>query len=159
MSEETPGETQGRSLLGSSAVMAAGTVVSRLSGYVRNTLLLAALGTYLHAEVFHIANTIPNMLYILLAGGVFNAVLVPQLVRAMKEDADGGEAYTNRIITLAGLFLAGVSAVLVAAAPLLMRALPLPRLRHARQRTRPGTPRSPSPATACRRSSSTACSC
>ncbi len=120
MSEETPGETQGRSLLGSSAVMAAGTVVSRLSGYVRNTLLLAALGTYLHAEVFNIANTIPNMLYILLAGGVFNAVLVPQLVRAMKEDADGGEAYTNRIITLAGLFLAGVSAVLVAAAPLLM---------------------------------------
>ena len=61
------------------------------------------------------------MLYILLAGGVFNAVLVPQLVRAMKHDADGGEAYTNRIITLAGLFLAGMTAVLVLAAPLLMR--------------------------------------
>ncbi len=42
------------------------------------------------------------MLYILLAGGVFNAVLVPQLVRAMRNDADGGEAYTNRIVTLAG---------------------------------------------------------
>ena len=42
------------------------------------------------------------MLYILLAGGVFNAVLVPQLVRAMRHDPDGGEAYTNRIITLAG---------------------------------------------------------
>ena len=37
------------------------------------------------------------MLYILLAGGIFNAVLVPQLVRAMKHDADGGEAYTNRV--------------------------------------------------------------
>jgi len=110
-----------RSVLGSSAVMAAGTVVSRLSGYVRSTLLLAALGTYLHADVFNIANTVPNMLYILLAGGVFNAVLVPQLVRAMKEDADGGDAYTNRIITLAGLFLAGVTVLLVAAAPLLMQ--------------------------------------
>ena len=110
-----------RSVLRSSAVMAAGTVVSRLSGYVRSTLLLAALGTYLHADVFSIANTVPNMLYILLAGGVFNAVLVPQLVRAMKNDPDGGEAYTNRIITLAGLFLAGVTAVLVAAAPLLMQ--------------------------------------
>ena len=52
--------------------------------------------------MFNIANTVPNMLYILLAGGVFNAVLVPQLVRAMKHDPDGGEAYTNRIITLAG---------------------------------------------------------
>ncbi len=55
--------------------------------------------------MFTIANTVPNMLYILLAGGVFNAVLVPQLVRAMKHDPDGGDAYTNRIITLAALFL------------------------------------------------------
>ena len=57
--------------------------------------------------MFNIANTVPNMLYILLAGGVVNAVLVPQLVRAMKNDPDGGAAYTNRIITLAVLFLGG----------------------------------------------------
>ena len=101
--------------------MAAGTVVSRMSGFVRNALLAAALGQQLHADVFTIANTVPNMLYILLAGGVFNAVLVPQLVRAMKNDADGGDGYTNRIITLAALFLAGVTAILVIAAPLLMR--------------------------------------
>jgi putative peptidoglycan lipid II flippase len=101
--------------------MAAGTVVSRLSGFVRGILLAAALGVGLHADVFNIANTVPNMLYILLAGGVVNAVLVPQLVRAMKNDPDGGEAYTNRIITLAGLFLAVVTVALVAAAPLLMR--------------------------------------
>ncbi len=108
-------------ILSSSAVMAAGTVVSRMSGFVRNALLAAALGTQLHADVFTIANTVPNMLYILLAGGVFNAVLVPQLVRAMKNDPDQGEGYTNRIITLAALFLAGVTAVLVIAAPALMR--------------------------------------
>jgi putative peptidoglycan lipid II flippase len=114
-------ETEKSSILGASAVMAAGTVVSRMSGFIRSTLLMAALGASLHADVFNIANTIPNMLYILLAGGVFNAVLVPQLVRAMKHDPDGGEAYTNRIITLAGLFLAGVTAVLVIGAPLLMR--------------------------------------
>ena len=59
--------------------------------------------------MFNIANTVPNMLYILLAGGVVNAVLVPQLVRAMKNDPDGGEAYTNRIITLAALFLGVVT--------------------------------------------------
>ena len=110
-----------RSLLSSSAVMAAGTTVSRLSGFARSTLLAAALGTQLHADVFTIANTVPNMLYILLAGGVFNAVLVPQLVRAIKADPDGGEAYTSRIITLAALFLAGTTAVLVLAAPWVMR--------------------------------------
>ena len=118
----TDEETQERSsLLSSSAVMAAGTVVSRMSGFVRNALLAAAIGFELHADVFNIANTVPNMLYILLAGGVFNAVLVPQLVRAMKQDPDGGDAYAHRIVTLAGMFLAGVTAVLVLAAPLLMR--------------------------------------
>ncbi|MET0523441.1 MAG: murein biosynthesis integral membrane protein MurJ [Nocardioides sp.] len=107
-------------VLASSAVMAAGTVVSRLSGFVRSTLLVAALGVSLHADIFTIANTIPNMLYILLAGGVFNAVLVPQLVRAMRNDADGGEAYTNRVVTLAGMFLAIVTVLLVIAAPQVM---------------------------------------
>lgn len=107
-------------VLASSALMAAGTVVSRLSGFVRSALLVAALGAQLHADIFNIANTIPNMLYILLAGGIFNAVLVPQLVRSMKNDPDGGEAYTNRVVTLAAMFLAAVTVFLVVAAPWVM---------------------------------------
>ncbi|WP_240641219.1 murein biosynthesis integral membrane protein MurJ [Nocardioides ferulae] len=113
-------ESEQAGVLGSSAVMAAGTIVSRLSGYVRSILLALALGNLLHADVFNLANTVPNMLYILLAGGVFNAVLVPQLVRAMRHDPDGGEAYTNRIVTAAGLFLAAVTVLLVLAAPWVM---------------------------------------
>jgi putative peptidoglycan lipid II flippase len=113
--------TESRGILASSAVMATGTVVSRGSGYVRNVLLAAAIGNELHADLFNIGNTIPNMLYILLAGGVFNAVLVPQLVRAQKNDPDGGEAYTNRVITLALVFLGAVTVLLVLAAPLVMR--------------------------------------
>ena len=120
-SRPDPEDQERSSILSSSAVMAAGTVVSRVSGFVRGALLAAALGAYLHADLFNIANTIPNMLYILLAGGVFNAVLVPQLVRAMKNDPDGGESYTNRIVTLAALFLGFVTVVMVVAAPLLMR--------------------------------------
>src|SRR3546814_93231 len=100
--------------------MAAETIVSRFSGLIRSILLAAALGTAAHADLITSANTIPNMLYIRRAGGVFNAVLVPQLVRAMKNDPDGGEAYTNRIITLAGIFLAVVTVLLVIAAPWVM---------------------------------------
>ncbi len=107
-------------VLANSAVMAAGTIVSRLSGFVRSALLAAALGFSLHADIFNIGNTVPNMLYILLAGGVFNAVLVPQLVRAQEADTDGGVAYTQRIVTLAGLFLGVVTVLLVVAAPLVM---------------------------------------
>jgi putative peptidoglycan lipid II flippase len=104
-----------------SAVMAVGTTFSRLSGFLRSVLLAAALGNLLHADLFNIANTIPTMLYILLAGGVFNAVLVPQLVRTMKHDADGGTAYANRIVTFAILFLGTVTLLLVLAAPWVMR--------------------------------------
>src|SRR5687767_199426 len=101
--------------------MAAGTAFSRISGFLRGALLVAALGPALRADIFTIANTIPNAIYILVAGGVFNAVLVPQLVRAMKNDEDGGDAYAARIITLSAIFLAVVTVLLVLVAPLLMR--------------------------------------
>ena len=113
-------ETEQQRVLANSAVMAAGTVVSRMSGFVRSALLAVALGASLHADLFNIANTIPNMLYILLAGGVFNAVLVPQLVRSMRNDADGGDAYLSRIVTLAALFLGTVTVLLIVAAPWVM---------------------------------------
>ena len=71
--------------------------------------------------MFTIGNTIPNMLYILLAGGVFNAVLVPAAGAGDEERPDGGDAYTNRIVTLAALFLGVVTVLLVVAAPWVMR--------------------------------------
>jgi putative peptidoglycan lipid II flippase len=120
MTETTDAGGEQRGILANSAVMAAGTVVSRFSGFIRSTLLVAALGVGLHADLFTIANTVPNMLYILLAGGVFNAVLVPQLVRSMKNDPDGGMAYVDRIVTLAVLFLGAVTVLLVVAAPWVM---------------------------------------
>ena len=103
-----------------SAWMALGTIVSRATGFLRAALLALVIGTSLNADLFDIANTIPNSLYILLAGGVFNVVLVPQLVRAMKHDEDGGEAYANRVITL-GLLVLGIGTlVLIALVPQLL---------------------------------------
>ena len=100
--------------------MAAGTTISRLTGFVRAALLSYALGGSVHADIFNVANSLPNMLYILLAGGIFNAVLVPQLVRSLRNDPDRGDAYTSRVITVAGLFLVAVTVLLVVAAPLLV---------------------------------------
>jgi putative peptidoglycan lipid II flippase len=99
--------------------MAAGTVVSRVLGFGRTTVLAAAIGTDLLATTYNVANTIPNILYILIAGGVLNAVFVPQLVRAMK-DGDGGQGYTDRLLTLAGLVLLGLTVLATVAAPLLI---------------------------------------
>ena len=119
MSEVDEADSRSR-LLSAGAVMAAGTVLSRLTGFLRSALIVVALGQSLDADLFTGANTLPNSLYILIAGGVFNVVLVPQLVRALK-DPDGGTAYANRLLTLGVLVLAGATVVLVAAVPLIAR--------------------------------------
>jgi putative peptidoglycan lipid II flippase len=69
------------------------------------------------AEMFTIATTVPNSMYILLAGGVLNTVLVPQIVRAIRSDPDRGEAYTNRIMTAGLIGLGLITVVLTFAVP------------------------------------------
>lgn len=107
-------------LVSASKWMALGTIFSRLTGLLRLLLLFFVIGQSLNADIFNNANTIPNALYILVAGGIFNVVLVPQLVRAMKNDKDGGDAYANRVITLGLLVLAAATMILVLAVPLLL---------------------------------------
>ncbi|MEY9904331.1 putative peptidoglycan lipid II flippase [Catenulispora sp. MAP12-49] len=83
-----------------SRLMALGTLASRLTGLVRQFLLVAAIGTAGIANSYTIGLNLPNMLYILIIGGALNAVFVPQLVRSMHRDRDGGSAYASRLLTL-----------------------------------------------------------
>lgn len=108
-------------LLKSSAVMAAGTLVSRLTGFVRSLVITAALGAALLGDSFTIAYTLPTMIYILTVGGGLNSVFVPQLVRAMKDDADAGEAFANRLLTLVMVALGLIVAAAVLVAPVLIK--------------------------------------
>ncbi|MFF9107983.1 murein biosynthesis integral membrane protein MurJ [Streptomyces sp. NPDC014776] len=110
-------------LLKSSAVMAAGTLVSRLTGFIRSALIVSALGVGLLGDTFQVAYQLPTMIYILTVGGGLNSVFVPQLVRAMKEDEDGGEAYANRLLTLVMVALGLLTVAAIFAAPLLIRVL------------------------------------
>ncbi|WP_328361064.1 murein biosynthesis integral membrane protein MurJ [Streptomyces sp. NBC_00457] len=110
-------------LLKSSAVMAAGTMVSRLTGFIRSALIVSALGVGLLGDTFQVAYQLPTMIYILTVGGGLNSVFVPQLVRAMKEDDDGGEAYANRLLTLVMVALGALTALSIFGAPLLIRLL------------------------------------
>lgn len=104
----------------SSAVMAAGTLFSRILGFARNSLTAYVVGlTIIAADAWNAANTLPNIFHLLIAGGVLNAVIVPQITRAMR-DPDGGHTYINRLLTLSGVALAVVTLVLTLAAPLLV---------------------------------------
>ncbi|WP_053730779.1 murein biosynthesis integral membrane protein MurJ [Streptomyces sp. WM6378] len=104
-------------LLRSSALMAAGSIVSRATGFLRSAVIAAALGVGLLGDGYAVANNVPNILYMLLIGGTLNAVFVPELVRAAKEHADGGAAYTDRLMTACTTALVVVTALAVFAAP------------------------------------------
>jgi len=104
-------------LLGPSSIMATGTVVSRITGIARDIALAAALGFYLVSDAYSLGNSLPTIVYILVVGGALNAVFIPQLVRRMENDDDGGNAYADRLITLTGSILLILSMLAVIAAP------------------------------------------
>ena len=108
------------SVMRSSSLMASGTVVSRLTGILRDVAAAAALGFYLVADAFSLGNSLPTIIYILVVGGALNAVFVPQLVRRMQDDPDGGQAYADRLLTITVAALLTLSVVAVIAAPLIV---------------------------------------
>jgi len=114
---ENPSE---RSLARSSAVMASGTIISRITGVLRDVAAAAALGFYLVSDAFSLGNSLPTIVYILIIGGALNAVFIPQLVRRMSEDEDQGKAYADRLITLVVSMLLLLSIAAVLAAPLIV---------------------------------------
>lgn len=93
-------------LFRASSVMAVGTIISRITGFIGGVIMIATLGTALLADAFNVANTMPNILYNLLVGGALTAIFVPQLVRAF-DDADGGHLFASRLVTtISGILLA-----------------------------------------------------
>lgn len=91
-----------------SVLMASGTMVSRVLGLVRTTLLVACLGTAEASNAFNTANTLPNNIYALLSGGLLTAVLIPQITKAMERPDDGPEV-VDRLITLCLLAILAVA--------------------------------------------------
>ncbi|NLT56934.1 MAG: murein biosynthesis integral membrane protein MurJ [Actinomycetales bacterium] len=99
--------------------MAIGTAASRITGFARTLLLVTVLGVGGVKQAFDVANTMPNILYTLLIGGMLTSTLVPQLVQARTRGQD--DAYTQWLLTVVVLGLAGVSALSIGLAPLLIR--------------------------------------
>ncbi|MGO1320555.1 MAG: murein biosynthesis integral membrane protein MurJ [Galactobacter sp.] len=105
------------------ALMASGTMVSRVLGFLRTFLLAIAIGaTSSVGDAFDKANTIPNIIFMLLAGGIFNVILIPQLIKASK-NADKGRDYTSKLMTLTITVMAVLTAILTLLAPVIMRLL------------------------------------
>jgi putative peptidoglycan lipid II flippase len=104
----------------SSGVMALGTLASRGTGFLRTLVIAYVLGIAGISTAYNNANTLPNAVYDLMLGGILTSVVVPLLVNAAKRDADGGEAYDQRMFTLATMALAALTLVATLGAALLV---------------------------------------
>jgi putative peptidoglycan lipid II flippase len=111
-------DAQRRSIVRSSGVVALGTALSRLTGFLRLAAMGYALGFKALTDTYTLANTTPNIVYELLLGGVLSATLVPVFVHHTEEDDDDG---TSAVITVASAALLAITVIGILAAPAIVR--------------------------------------
>ena len=100
--------------------MAIATLISRITGFLRNVLITATLGAAV-ASAFNTANTLPNLITEIVLGAVLTSLVVPVLVRAEKEDPDRGETFVRRLFTLAITVLGAITLLSLLTAPWITR--------------------------------------
>ncbi|HXQ56319.1 MAG TPA: murein biosynthesis integral membrane protein MurJ, partial [Actinomycetes bacterium] len=112
------------SLARSTALMATGTLLSRITGLLRVTVLVATLGVGESrlADVYNVANTTPNIIYELVLGGILSSIFVPVFVEVRSTRGQRQAWHVARAtmtIAIAGLgLLAGITML---AAPWIIR--------------------------------------
>ncbi|MGC5223644.1 murein biosynthesis integral membrane protein MurJ [Micromonospora sp. DT81.3] len=105
-----------------SAVIGAGTIVSRITGLLRTIVLVSAIGAVNSraGDAFAVANQLPNNLYAIISTGILTAVIVPQIVK-VSADPDGGRAFISKLFTLGTVVLVATTALAMAVAPILVQ--------------------------------------
>ena len=104
-----------------SALLAAGTLVSRATGLLRTIVLVTLVGASSSeaADAFAAANQLPNDVFSLISTGILTAVIVPQIVQVAAH-RDGGSAFISKLFTLGTVVLVVTTAVAMLAAPFLV---------------------------------------
>lgn len=106
------------SLLRTSSLVALGTALSRVTGFLRLAATGYAIGYGALTDTYTLANNTPNIVYELVVGGVLSATLVPVFVHHTEDDDDEG---TSAVITVAVAALIALVVAGILAAPALMR--------------------------------------
>jgi putative peptidoglycan lipid II flippase len=107
----------------STAILSAGTLISRLLGLAREQLFALTLGASAQTDAFNIAFRIPNLLRDLFAEGALSAAFIPAYSRADHESAERGFDLARRLLTLLALVLTLICALAIVAAPWIVSSL------------------------------------
>ena len=76
------------------------TLISRISGYLRDILIAIYLGAGPVADAFFVAFRIPNTFRRLFSEGTFNAAFVPSYKSELNKGKKIGEKFANNILNI-----------------------------------------------------------
>ena len=102
----------GRRIAFAASLVAAGNVLSRLLGFVREPVIAALFGATGTADAFEVATRVPNMLFDVVVGGAISAVLVP-VFSGLDNDKRRSASLFYSLLLVIGVGIAAVVAVLV----------------------------------------------
>ena len=105
-------------LLRALAAIGSMTLVSRILGFVRDTLIARVFGAGMYTDAFFIAFKIPNLLRRLFAEGAFSQAFVPVLAEYKnRRGHDETHILVNHVATLLGLAVTVVTVIGILVAP------------------------------------------
>lgn len=123
----SPGSTGGVTgvrLARSTASMTVLTGISRVTGLVRIVVVGAVLGDTFLGNTYQSTNSVPNLIFEIMAAGVFQAVLVPTIVRHLTSgDRRRAEEIAGSVLGTSLAVLGAVTVAAMAASPLIARGL------------------------------------
>jgi putative peptidoglycan lipid II flippase len=105
-------------LLKALAAVGSMTFISRVLGFVRDTLIARVFGAGIYTDAFFVAFKIPNLLRRLFAEGAFSQAFVPVLAEYKNQRGhDATQTLLDHVATVLGLALMAVTVIGMLAAP------------------------------------------
>ncbi|MDY4162910.1 MAG: murein biosynthesis integral membrane protein MurJ [Sutterella sp.] len=108
------------SLLKSAATVSGLTLVSRITGVIRDMLIARFFGATAETDAFYVAFRLPNMLRRLFAEGAFQQAFVPMLADVKERGEDRTGEFINHVFSVLAAAVLAASAAGVLAAPVLV---------------------------------------
>ena len=115
------GDAEAATFSRNTAIVAGGTLLSRLTGFLRVLALVYAFRVSRLADIYNLANTAPNILYDLVLGGILSATLVPVFVDWFGRGDEEGWRAVSAVVTVITVTLATLTVLFWLVAPVLIR--------------------------------------
>ena len=123
MSSSDIDETRG-SLVRSASTITPLTLLSRITGYLRDKVIAATLGAGMRTDAFFVAFRIPNMLREIIGEGAMSSAVIPVYAQvAAERDEERARAFVGRVAATFALILAAITAAGILLSPLLVELL------------------------------------